>query len=164
MGGHSWEVVSVIHKAYPAAVEQAEQNKRGWHALHMAAASKDSHGKLLSELLQLYPNAASLCDKDNRYPLHLACTSGKVWNDGLSSLFEANASAIRCRDKTDLLPLHIVAFRNCLKPPTESIPTTFNRSNRRSKSLMQVELDKQTKKEKKEAQELTNIFEILISD
>ena len=162
--GHSWEVVSLIHNAYPAAVEQAEQNNRGWHALHMAASSKDSHGKLLSELLKLYPHAATLCDQDDRYPMHLACTSGKVWEDGLSSLFEANANAIRCRDKHDLLPLHIVAFRNCLQPPTESIPTTFNRSNRRSRSLIALELDRKTKKEQSEAQELTNIFEILASD
>lgn len=162
--GHSWDVISLIHKAYPAAVEQAAQNKKGEYALHMAAASENSDGKLLSELLKLYPHAATLCDGNGQYPMHLACTSGKVWDDGLSSLFEANANAIRCRDKNDLLPLHIVAFRNCLKPTIESIPTTFNRSSRRSKSLIAIELERKTKKEKREAQELTNIYEILISD
>ena len=164
--GHSWDVVELIHKAYPAAVEQAEQNKRGWHALHMAAASEVSDGTLLSELLNLYPNAATLSDKKDRYPMHLACTSGKVWGDGLSTLFTAYASAIRCRNKEGMLPLHIVAFRNCLKPPSELdlMPKITNRSNRRSKSLIALELERKTKKEEKEAQELTNIYEILISD
>ena len=162
--GHSWEVVSLIHRAYPAAVEQVASNKTGQYALHMAAAAENSDGQLLSELLQLYPDAASFCDKNGQYPMHLACTSGKVWDDGLSSLFEANANAIRCRDKNDMLPLHIVAFRNCLKPAIESIPTTFNRSSRRSRSLIAIELERKTRKENREAQELTNIYEILISD
>jgi len=164
--GHSWEIVRSIHQAFPGAVEQAEQNKRGWTALHMAASSKESDGKLLSELVKLFPAAAAIPDKDDRYPLHLACTSGKVWEDGLSALFEANATAIRCRDKEGMLPLHIVAFRNCSKPPTlcDSIPKVTNRSSRRTKSLMALEMDRLTKKEKREAQELSNIYEILKSD
>ena len=98
--------------------------------------------------------------------MHLACTSGKVWGDGLSSLFEANANAIRCRNQEGMLPLHIVAFRYRYKPPTheETLPQITNRSNRRSKSLIALELERKTQKEQKEAQELTNIFEILISD
>eukprot|EP00533_Pseudo-nitzschia_delicatissima_P003249 CAMPEP_0116091464 /NCGR_PEP_ID=MMETSP0327-20121206/7520_1 /TAXON_ID=44447 /ORGANISM="Pseudo-nitzschia delicatissima, Strain B596" /LENGTH=866 /DNA_ID=CAMNT_0003582819 /DNA_START=130 /DNA_END=2730 /DNA_ORIENTATION=+ len=164
--GHSWEVVRLIHEAYPQAVTHAEQNKRGWHALHMAAASEVSDGTLLSELLNLYPNAATVSDKQDRFPMHLACTSGKVWGDGLSPLFEANASAIRCRNQEGMLPLHIVAFRYRYRPPTheETLPQITNRSNRRSKSLIALELERKTQKEHKEALELTNIFEILISD
>jgi len=164
--GHSWEIVNLIHQAFPGVVEQVEENNRGWNALHMAASSNHSDGELLSELVKLYPNSATVCDSDGRYPLHLACMSGKVWNDGLSSLFEANANAIRCRDTEGLLPLHIVAFRNCSKPPLicDNAPKITNRSNRRSKSLIALELDRLTKKEKREAQELTNIFEILLSD
>jgi ankyrin repeat protein len=163
--GHSWEVVRSIHQAFPGAVEQAEGNKRGWNALHMAAFSEHSDGELLYELVKLFPNAATVCDSDGRYPLHLACMSGKVWEDGLSSLFEAAPNAIRCRDKEGRLPLHIVAFRNCSKPPSlcDSSPKITNRS-RRSKSLMTLEMDRLTKKEKREAQELSNIFEILKSD
>ena len=163
--GHSWEAVRSIHQAFPGAVEQAEGNKRGWNALHMAASSEHSDGELLSELVKLFPNAATICDSDGRYPLHLACMSGKVWENGLSSLFKAAPNAIRCRDKEGRLPLHIVAFRNCAKPPAlcDRGPKITNRS-RRSKSLMALELDRLTKKEMREARELSNIFEILKSD
>ena len=163
--GHSWEIVHAIHQAFPGALEQVEQKKRGWNALHMAASSKHSDGELLSKLVDLFPNAATVCDSDGRYPLHLACLSGKVWNEGLSSLFDASPSALICRDKKGMLPFHIVAFRNCLKPPTadHSIPKITNKS-RRSKSLIALEMERQTKKEKKEAQEVSNIFEILKSD
>jgi len=163
--GHSWEAVRSIHQAYPGAVEQAEGNKRGWNALHMAASSEHSDGELLSELVKLFPNSATICDSDGRYPLHLACISGKLWENGLSSLFKAAPNAIRCRDKEGRLPLHIVAFRNCAKPPAlcDRGPKITNRS-RRSKSLMALELDRLTKKEMREARELSNIFEILKSD
>jgi len=162
--GHSWEVIHSIHQAFSGAVVHTEQNNRGWNALHMAASSEHSNGELLSELVNLYPKAATVCDNDGRYPLHLACMSGKLWENGLSSLFEANANAIRCRDNEGLLPLHIVAFRN-LKPPVtcDSSPKITNRS-RRSKSSTALEMDQNTKKEKREAQELSNIFEILKSD
>jgi ankyrin repeat protein len=164
--GHSWEIVNSIHQAFPGAVEEVEDNSRGWNTLHMAAYSNHSDGELVSELVKLCPNAASACDNNDRYPLHLACMSGKVWEDGLSCLFEANPNAIRCRDKKGLLPLHIVAFRNCSKPPAvcDSCPKITNRSSRRSKSLIASEFDRLTKNEKKEAQELSNIFEILKSD
>ncbi|OEU18540.1 ankyrin [Fragilariopsis cylindrus CCMP1102] len=151
VSGLSWKSVQLIHEAFPGAVRQAEQNRRGWNALHMAASSKCSDDELISNLVQLYPEAASDHDSDARYPLHLACLSGKDWDGGLSSLFEANANAIRCRDKDGLLPLHIVALRYRTKSNDDDDSCEDN--------------DNQlTAKETKEAKELSNIFELLKAD
>ena len=174
VSGLSWKSVQSIHEAFPEAVRQAEQNRRGWNALHMAASSKCSDDELISNLAQLYPEAASDHDSDDRYPLHLACLSGKDWDGGLSSLFEANANAIRCRDKDGLLPLHIVALRYRTKSngdddlceDNDSCPkvTDIIRSRRLSKSGLALEADQLTAKETKEAKELSNIFELLKAD
>lgn len=164
--GHSWDSVQVIHEAFPLAVEQAEQNSRGWNALHIAASSEYSDNELISRLLGLNPEAASIHDSDDRYPLHLACMSGKGWEDGLSSLFRANANAIRCPDKEGMLPLYIVAFRYCYKPPVvcESNSNVNDVKSRRSSSFIVLEADQLTAKKKKEARELSNIFEMLKAD
>jgi len=166
--GLSWKSVQVIHEAFPEAIRQAEQNRRGWNALHMAASSDHSDDELISNLVQLYPEAATDHDSDDRYPLHLACISGKAWDDGVSSLFESNADAIRCRDKDGLLPLHIVAFRYSTKTRIEckDSPPKVNdiRSRRLSKSGVALEADQLTAKETKDALELTNIFELLKAD
>ena len=80
---------------------------------------------------------------------------------------KCHKSAIRCRDKEGMLPLHIVAFRYRHKPPVtcESSPkVTDIRSRRLSKSSIALEADQLTAKEKKEAQELSNIFEMLKAD
>lgn len=164
--GLSWTgCVQSIHESFPGAVEQAEQNKRGWHALHMAASSEHSDGELLSKLIELYPQAAAKKDADDRYPLHLACKTDKDWEDGLSCLFDANAHAIQRPDKEGMLPLHIVAFRYCSKPPSLFSPkVTDIRSRRLSRNSEALEKERLTEKEKKEARELTNIFEMLKAD
>jgi len=165
--GLSWNSVRLIHEAFPEAVQQVEQNNRSWNALHMAASSEYSDKELISELLELYPEAAAVHDSDDRYPLHLACSSGKEWEGGVSIIFEANSDAIRCRDKEGLLPLHIVAFRCCYESQAEHEGTpnvTDIRTRRLSKSAAALEVDQLNAKEKKEAQALSNIFEMLKAD
>jgi hypothetical protein len=176
VSGLSWKSIQSIHEAFPEAVRQAEQNRRGWNALHMAASSECSDDELISNLVQLYPEATSVHDSDDRYPLHLACLSGKDWDGGVSSLFEANADAIRCRDKGGLLPLHIVALRYRTKSDGDGYDacddddssrpkvTDIIRSRRLSKSGLALEADQLTAKETKEAKELSNIFELLKAD
>mmetsp|Transcript_17828 Transcript_17828/g.40757 ORF Transcript_17828/g.40757 Transcript_17828/m.40757 type:complete len:834 (-) Transcript_17828:792-3293(-) len=117
--GHSWDIVRMIHEEFPSAIREAENNKRGWNALHMAAASESSSAELISELVRLYPEAANVRDSANRYPLHLACMSGKGWDDGLSSIYAANASAVRMPDKQGLLPLHMLTLQNWSEPKEE---------------------------------------------
>lgn len=104
----------MVYDAFPAAIKQPEENGRGWHPLHLAAASggllcgagaselaanmgRDGRRRrraaprvvsslaLLAKLAELYPEAASLPDKRGRYPLHLACASGKRWEEDAGS-------------------------------------------------------------------------------
>jgi len=161
--GLPWKCVQVIHEAFPEAVRQTEQNSRGWNALHMAAFSERSDKLLISNVIQLHPESASVKDSDDRYPLHLACMSGHTWDGGISSIFETNADAIRSRDKDGLLPLHITAFRCCTKSKGECKGTGI-RNCHLSKSGSTLEADELITDEKKTTQELSNIFELLKAD
>jgi len=165
--GHSWRSVQLIHEAFPTAVQQAEENTRGWHALHMAASSDGAEHELITKLVELDPEAASIGDTDGRLPLHLACDTKRNWDDGLSCLFSANPNAILQRDEHGMLPLHIVAFRYRCIPPSlgDAGPrVTDIRSRRLSRTSEALETERRTAKEKKEARELSNIYEILRAD
>jgi ankyrin repeat protein len=172
--GLDWKCIQVIHDAYPEAVQQVEQNDRGWTALHMASMSKHIEPSVVTHLVQLNPVATSMTDAKGDYPLHLACRVGKTWETGLSTLFEANADAIRCPDSQGLLPLHIVSLLYCAENATLVQPTgpqVIDIRGRRlsqsssSSSLSILESEQAvTAKELEEAKKLGNLLNLLRAD
>eukprot|EP00536_Pseudo-nitzschia_multiseries_P002319 jgi/Psemu1/183239/e_gw1.30.132.1 len=126
------------------------------------------NGELISKLVELCPEAASTPDTDGRLPLHLACLTKRNWEDGLSHLFDAYPSAIAHRDKRELLPLHLVALRYCHGDGDlcDTGPrVTDVRERRLSRASEAAETERLvTAKDKREARELTNIYEILRAD
>jgi ankyrin repeat protein len=173
--GLSWESVRAIHEANPEAVRQAEQNPRGWTALHMAAASKRANHELIENLLQLNPDAALVADTRGRYALHLACISGKSWDGGLSDLFVANPDAISSADQMGLLPFYLVCFRYCGPSGRWSLDETTNppvavteapkKHHRRNSSRVSIEaIQREQAKEAAAARHLDIIFNLLRAD
>lgn len=173
--GLSWESVGAIHGANPDAVRLAEQNSRGWNALHMAAASKRANRELIDNLLQLNLEAAQVADSRGRYPLHLACMSGKSWDGGLSDLFVANPDAIGAADGMGILPFHIACFRCCgpssswtsdentnsLVSSTEALP----KHHRRHSSRVSIEaMQREQAKETEAATQIDVLFHLLRAD
>jgi ankyrin repeat protein len=164
--GLCWKSIAAIHEAYPEAIRQPEQNDRGWMALHMAAFAKNADLELLSNLVQLHPEAASVADKNEQFPLHLACMAGKTWETGLSTLFDANPNAISCFDNNGLLPLHIVSFLYAAEKATKECGPRFIdvRSRRLSKSAAALEAEQATARELEEARKIGNIFNLIKAD
>lgn len=164
--GLSWECIRVIHEAYPEAVQQAEQNSRGWTALHMAAAAKDIEPGVIDYLVELNPGAADIADSNGDYPLHLACREGKTWETGLSTLFDANADAVRTPDSKGLLPLHIVSLLYCAENNAKPAgPQVIDvRGRRLSKTAASLEAEQSTTKELEEARKLGNLFNLIKAD
>lgn len=106
--------VRALHSAFANAVHTPEDNARGWLPLHMAAnAPMEGTGELIAKLVELFPEAATVADRDGRYPLHLACNSGKNWSDGIQSLFEADPTPMSITDQSGCLPFHLAALRLC---------------------------------------------------
>lgn len=152
--GKAWTSgTRVIFEAFPNAVRQAEHNERAWLPLHMAAACSTANVELLTRITELYPGAASVPDRDGRYPLHLACSSGKNWQGGLAVLFDANPNALASRDKDGYLPVHICALSCCKK---EKISKT--------KSIPKVEAEKETSLIHEEAAQLDILFNLFRAD
>lgn len=162
--GHAWKILESIHQANPQAVQQAEDNGRGWMALHMAASAVNADDEVISKLVEFHPTAATAADSNGHFPLHLACMSGKSWENGLSTLFDANPDVIRFSDKEGLLPLHIVSMKYCVKSRAESQPTVLDLQSLRSSRATSLEADQSTAKEIEAAKQVGDIFNLLKAD
>ena len=109
--GKVWEEgVRVLYESYTRAVEEKEDNGRGWTALHMAASCPHSSHSLIEALVDIYPAATFEVDRRGQYPLHLACSSGKSWEDGIKVIFDANPEAASAPNSVGLLPFHCAAL------------------------------------------------------
>ncbi|KAL3913610.1 MAG: hypothetical protein SGARI_000570, partial [Bacillariaceae sp.] len=126
---------------------------------------KSDH-ELLSNLVELNPEAATVADSNGQYPLHLACMAGKNWETGLSTLFDANPIAIATANKEGLLPLHIVSFLySAAKEKKPNGPKVIDvRSRRLSKSAASLDAEQATARELEEARKVGNLFNILKAD
>jgi ankyrin repeat protein len=154
--GKAWDNgTQCIYDAFPQGLRQAESNSRGWLPLHMAAVCPHDTGELITKLVELYPEAACIPDKEGRYPLHLACSAGKNWLGGLQALFDANPSALAAVDKTGFIPLQIAALRYC---------HGSDRHKARTKAVPKVEAEKEQSITHEEAMELDIIFHLLLGD
>jgi ankyrin repeat protein len=162
--GKSWQVVQSIYEASPEAVEQPEDGRRGWMALHMAASAENADNELIANVAQLHPIAATLADASGCFPLHLACMSGKSWENGLSTLFDANPEAIRCPDKQGLLPVHIVALKCCAEAPAAREPTVNDTRTLRLTRAASLEIDQSSVKEIEAARLVGDLFNLLKAD
>ena len=109
--GKVWEEgVRVLYESYPRAVEEKEDNGRGWTALHMAASCPHSSHSLIEALVDIYPAATFEVDRRGQFPLHLACASGKSWEGGIKIIFDANPEAAGAPNSVGLLPFHCAAL------------------------------------------------------
>ncbi|KAG7365200.1 ankyrin repeat domain protein [Nitzschia inconspicua] len=94
----------------------AAETPRNVTALHFAAASRasDDAGRIvLTQLLDLNPDAARIVDSEGSTPLHrIAENKHKVnWDaDGVHDLYDANTEAIQQADLNGRLPLHRAAI------------------------------------------------------
>ena len=164
--GLSQESVAVLIEAFPVAIEEPEQNARGWNALQMAVGCSSASGELISYLLELHPANASIADDRGRYAFHLACLGRKSWEGGLKALFQANPDALRTPDKVGLIPFFIAAFQHCARPvdTTQKRPKVFDATNRRV-SLVVTEQRKQIDKKKMDDMKgMDVLFELLRAD
>ena len=155
--GRDWQVVRLLYETFPAAVHQARD---GWLPLHMACASESdgdnsSDNDLIAQLVNVYPAAASVPDRNGQYPLHLACGSGKSWKiGGLEALVQADAEVTATPDAAGLMPFHVAALKYC--PPEEDSESTT--------TLLPPWLKSQEEDCTKEAAELDIMFELLRAD
>ena len=63
---------------------------------------------ILDPLLEQYPEAASIPNKDGRLPLHLAIECGRSWYNGVKILYRAAPDVIRSQDPlTGLYPFQL---------------------------------------------------------
>jgi ankyrin repeat protein len=153
--GKDWNATRFIYEAFPSAVRQAERNARGWLPLHMAAACPEKDGDLIKRLTELYPEAASIPDHEDRYPLHIACSTGKDWAGGLRVLFDANPNALAMRDCLGFLPVHICALSFCQKQ---------DESSRKTRATPAMEARKEMTVHHEEAAQLDILFNLFRSD
>ena len=70
---------------------------------------------ILDPLLEHYPEAASIPNKDGRFPLHLAIECGRSWYNGVKILQRAAPNVIRRKDPfTGLHPFQLaLASKTC---------------------------------------------------
>mmetsp|Transcript_25692 Transcript_25692/g.62931 ORF Transcript_25692/g.62931 Transcript_25692/m.62931 type:complete len:1003 (+) Transcript_25692:176-3184(+) len=163
--GLSWESINSIHKANPEAVQEPEGNDRGWTALQIAASNCNVHVDVISNLSEIYPQAAGVADNDGRHAFHLACFAGRKWEEGLSALFQAHPDALGTPDRMGLLPFHIVSFRYSASS-AEAIPEIPDASeNERgfSKSAS-FDAEQAARKEMEDAKRIENLFHLLKAD
>lgn len=140
--GKNWDAgVRAIHSAFPDAVNQGENNPRGWLALHMAANAPSFNVELIEKLVELNPAAAGIADQNGRYPLHLACQSGKTWLSGLELLFDASPSVMATPDTQGMFPFHIAALRYCKTGEEDSGEITPFKIDERVEACHAAELD-----------------------
>jgi len=164
--GHPWDIVECLRNANHDAIEEREENQRGWKALHMAAYSRRADGDVVSNLTRLHPQAAGLSDQKGRFPLHLACFSDKTWSDGLSDLFDAYPEAVRTPDIMGLLPLHIMSFRYCPKSSdiADEPPKVIGVQARNPSRSVGTETNEPSNEELKAAKQIGNLFDLIRAD
>jgi ankyrin repeat protein len=96
--------------------DQYSETHHNVTALHFAAASRAQNdaGKLvLTQLLELNPDAARSVDSDMCTPLHRIAENPPKNNwivDGVSELYQANQAAVRLADMKGRLPIHRAAI------------------------------------------------------
>lgn len=158
--GKDWETggVRCTYDAFPNAIRQPETNLRGWLPLHMAAACRRSTSNLIVRLVELYPEAALVADRQGQFPLHLACGAGKDWEGGLKILFEANASALSTFDKWQRLPFYIAALLYCRGNPNSSAGTATIKPSPYVAALQEKTVNSE------EAAELDILYQLLRAD
>ena len=139
--GKVWEEgVRVLYESYPRAVEEKEDNGRGWTALHMAASCPHSSNSLIEALVDIYPAATMEVDRRGQYPLHLACSSGKSWDDGIRIIFDANPEAAGAPNSVGLLPFHCAALSYSVSS-SGGLASSGNIASSRSHSSMSSSSD-----------------------
>jgi ankyrin repeat protein len=159
--GKDWETggVGCTYESFPNAIRQPESNSRGWLPLHMVSACRRSTSFLIEKLVELYPEAAHVPDREGQFPLHLACGAGKSWEGGLKVLFEANASALTTYDKKQQVPFYIAAYLYCRgNPSNRSTPIA------EVKPIPSVAALKEKTVNSEEAAELDILYQLLRSD
>ena len=52
----------------------------------------------MKDILEAFPEGASICDCSGKFPLHLCLESGKTWETGVKEVFEASPSALYVQD------------------------------------------------------------------
>jgi len=164
--GLSWASINSIYKAYPDAIQRAEESERGWTALQIAAANPDVNVDVVSNLSEIYPQGAGVADSDGRYAFHLACFARRKWEEGLSALFQAYPEALGTPDRLGLLPFHIVAFRYSASSeeanPTQ--PESMAQNERGFSKASSFDAERAALEELEDAKRIENLYKMLRAD
>ncbi|GKY94624.1 hypothetical protein MPSEU_000427900 [Mayamaea pseudoterrestris] len=162
--GKNWQDgVRAIHVAFPEAVRQPERNERGWFPLHLAAKAGGPL-ELITKLIELFPEAAEIADRNGQYPLHLACQSGMKWSEGLELIFEAAPYVMTATDHKGLLPFHHSTMRVC--EVTRQVEREHDDNGEDEVTHGEINPNSELDDEAKAvaAQETNNLYEILRAD
>ena len=105
-----------LHIAACTSVEKTRQRYRRFQSVDA-----------VSVLVDAYPQAASIANRDGRLALHLALERGKrTWNEGISKLLDAAPRALMTRDvKTHFYPVQLAALNTRDKDDLESLNTVL---------------------------------------
>lgn len=67
--------------------------------------------EVIKDVLNAYPEAASVPDYNGNLPLHASLHAGKTWDNGIKEIFEAAPQAIHVQDcRSSHFPFMIAAY------------------------------------------------------
>ena len=110
------QVIKLLLNANPSAVQTSNLHDRlPLHCLLAAAASHPLSDNAVSTLIEAYPNACRIADKDGNLPIHYACLATPCSDNIFTSILSMYPEAAYQRNTAGDYPLHVAQSNKDLK-------------------------------------------------
>lgn len=110
--------------------------------------------EIVKDLLEVYPQAATIPDSDGDLPLHLCLFTGKTWDTGIKEVLEADPDSNLMQDrKSHLFPFMIAASKHDIDEAPLHLQALFTGQHKRELSI----------KKQMALSRLTTVFQLLRS-
>ena len=114
--GAPLQVIKVLLNANPSAVHaKCGPDRLPLHCLLAAAASYPLSDNAVSTLIEAYPNACRIADKDGNLPIHYACLATPCSDNIFTSILSMYPEAAYQRNTAGDYPLHVAQSNKDLK-------------------------------------------------
>lgn len=92
--------------------------------------------EIVKDLLEVYPQAATIPDSDGDLPLHLCLFTGKTWDTGIKEVLEADPDSNLMQDrKSHLFPFMIAASKHDIDEAPLHLQALFTGQHKRELSI-----------------------------